>query len=278
MVIAAVLVAAVVAVSSATLVLRQFTTRRDHLPPDVDRDYDAYSVAYLSGGPVRVVDAAISAMHADGRLAIGGPGIVSLNRPEAGDQVERAVVKRLEDGWTRLNDLRHRLSHSGAVQAVGDRLATRGLLVRPGPARGTLVTWATTQGVLCLLALIAALAVILLGGVEGRAAEPLIKIVVPALVVGTLIGFRIGRLSQRRISPPGESVLRRYRKERAGQPSPAWRVALQGPQGASSPTLAMLLAVAVVAPAATHGGAGADSGDGDGGGGDGGCGGCGGCG
>lgn len=55
--------------------------------------HDLSEVAFLNGGPGRVVDTALAAMHADGRLVVGGPGIVAVQRPVAHDPVERAVLQ-----------------------------------------------------------------------------------------------------------------------------------------------------------------------------------------
>ncbi|WP_392673335.1 TIGR04222 domain-containing membrane protein [Streptomyces sp. LN785] len=65
-----------VAVSSVLLIVGISNARRGPGGPV----HDLYEVAFLNGGPGRVVDAAIAAMQADGRLTVGGPGIVSVRR------------------------------------------------------------------------------------------------------------------------------------------------------------------------------------------------------
>ncbi|MFE2036949.1 TIGR04222 domain-containing membrane protein [Streptomyces scopuliridis] len=89
--------------------------------------HDVWEAAFLGGGPGRVVDAALAGMRADGRLAIGGPGIVAVLQPAAHHPVERAVLQE------------HAMAPSGALHAlrlavmrapaeqVGDALAARGL-------------------------------------------------------------------------------------------------------------------------------------------------------
>ncbi|WP_406422705.1 TIGR04222 domain-containing membrane protein [Streptomyces sp. NBC_00842] len=87
--IVALLVTPAVAVSSTLLIVGPSNARRGPGGPA----HDLYEVAFLNGGPGRVVDTALAAMQTDGRLAVGGPGIVSVQRPVAHDPVERAVLQ-----------------------------------------------------------------------------------------------------------------------------------------------------------------------------------------
>ncbi|MEK8172863.1 TIGR04222 domain-containing membrane protein [Streptomyces sp. M19] len=48
--------------------------------------------AFLSGGPGQVADTVICRMRSDGRLAIGGPGVVSVRQPVAHHPVEHAAL------------------------------------------------------------------------------------------------------------------------------------------------------------------------------------------
>lgn len=113
-------------------------TQRARLRGDDTAAYvhDLSEAAFLSGGPARVVDTALTRMHADGRLAVGGPGIVAVQRDEARDAVERAVLQELAGAPSgALHTLREAVMRHPAVQEIGDGLAARGLLVAPGESR-----------------------------------------------------------------------------------------------------------------------------------------------
>lgn len=114
--------------------------------------HDLHEAAFLNGGPGRVVDTALTAMKADGRLAVGGPGIVAVQRAEARDPVERAVLQEHAMAPSgALHTLREAVMRHPAVQEVGDGLAARGLLAAPAGSR-TWRRWGITQGLLCVLA------------------------------------------------------------------------------------------------------------------------------
>ena len=113
--------------------------------------HDLSEEAFLSGGPARVVDTALTRMHTDGRLRIGGPGIIVVQRPEARDAVERAVLQELAAAPSgALHILREAVMRHPAVQEIGDGLAARGLLVAPGESRARR-TWALTLGIGCMV-------------------------------------------------------------------------------------------------------------------------------
>ena len=95
-------------------------------------------IAFLAGGPARVADAAIAALYEDGRLAIGGPGVVTVRQAVARDQVEQAVLDTLaRTPGGALAMLRAGTMRSAAVQQIGDRLEARGLMrIRGAPGSG----------------------------------------------------------------------------------------------------------------------------------------------
>lgn len=118
------------------LVVRVVRTRRGSGGPVHDR----YEVAFVNGGPARVVDSALAALQADGRLVVGGPGIVAVVRPTAYDPVERAVLEaHAVAPHGALHHLRLAVMRHPAVQEIGEGLAARGLVVprrSGGPRRG----------------------------------------------------------------------------------------------------------------------------------------------
>lgn len=108
--------------------------------------HDLHEVAFLNGGPGRVVDTALTAMQADGRIAVGGPGIVAVQRAEAHDPVERAVLQEHATAPSgALHTLREAVMRHPAVQEVGDGLAARGLLAAP-PRAGRGAAGASSRG------------------------------------------------------------------------------------------------------------------------------------
>ncbi|MEU9857205.1 TIGR04222 domain-containing membrane protein [Streptomyces sp. NPDC047974] len=102
---------------------------------------DVYEAAFLGGGPGRVADTALAAMHLDGRIVIGGPGVVAVVHRIAHDPVERAVLDTHATAPSgSLRALRLGVMTHPAVQEIGDALADRGLVTQPGPRR-TLRRW-----------------------------------------------------------------------------------------------------------------------------------------
>jgi uncharacterized protein (TIGR04222 family) len=246
----AVLVYLAVGVSSATLIVRVSASTGRH--PAAARVHDVYEAAFLSGGPARVVDAALAALHADGRLVIGGPGIVVVRNPVAHDPVERAVLERLALAPTgALHELRLDVMRSPAVQEIGDGLAARGLMVPPGH-NGALTAWGIVQGVVCLLAIPVSLIITLatfLGSGPYESGPPLIVMVIPALIVGIVTGFVMAGRARRRISTAGWDALRSYRAEYSMACAPAHLVALNGLRAVPDPALQAQLTAAARIPA-----------------------------
>ncbi|MGW1141624.1 TIGR04222 domain-containing membrane protein, partial [Streptomyces zhihengii] len=86
----ALLVWSAVVVSSVLLLVRVSAARRGaprHLAPRLG----AWEAAFLAGGPARVADAALAALHADGRIRVGAPGVVAAGGPAPHDQNGRAA-------------------------------------------------------------------------------------------------------------------------------------------------------------------------------------------
>ncbi|WP_102925814.1 TIGR04222 domain-containing membrane protein [Streptomyces noursei] len=193
---------------------------------------DVRELAFLAGGPGRVADTALWVMHKEGRLAIGGPGVVTVRRAAAHDPVETAVLDAVAaTPGGALAAVRGRVMRSAAVQEVGDRLAARGLLRPPRAGRG----WRLLAGlqvkasvVLFAVALVLSFLAVRDGG--GPWAPPVAVRVVPAVAVGLLVGLPCRRLFTRRITRAGRSVLAAARP-RGTRPDDlrgleaAWRVA-----------------------------------------------------
>ncbi|SEC75623.1 TIGR04222 domain-containing protein [Streptomyces melanosporofaciens] len=209
---AVILIYAAVALSSVVLITGTVRARRGEAVGPVDaRAYDLLEAAFLAGGPGRTADTVISAMYADGRLAIGDPGVVSVRQPIARGPVEEDLL-RLCAGSPHgaLNWLRRELMRSASVQAIGDRLAGRGLMVRPDALR----FWrraARAQNTLCAVGVF--LAIVMTIGSVADDGLPLIFAIAPALFTGFLIGGICAGAAKRRLTAAGKRALVAYRRE-----------------------------------------------------------------
>ncbi|WP_244320974.1 TIGR04222 domain-containing membrane protein [Streptomyces melanosporofaciens] len=207
-----ILIYAAVALSSVVLITGTVRARRGEAVGPVDaRAYDLLEAAFLAGGPGRTADTVISAMYADGRLAIGDPGVVSVRQPIARGPVEEDLL-RLCAGSPHgaLNWLRRELMRSASVQAIGDRLAGRGLMVRPDALR----FWrraARAQNTLCAVGVF--LAIVMTIGSVADDGLPLIFAIAPALFTGFLIGGICAGAAKRRLTAAGKRALVAYRRE-----------------------------------------------------------------
>jgi uncharacterized protein (TIGR04222 family) len=196
--------------SSLVLVIGTVRSRRTPRIRLVDAPtHDVWEIAFLAGGPGRVTDTAIAGMQEDGRLAVGGPGAVTVRRAVAHDPVEQAVLDALaRTPGGALSRLRGMVMRSPAVQETGDRLADRGLMRRPRRGRGWLLM-ARVQ--------VAASAVLLLGGllmtVTGAAGDdastvPFVLRIAPAAVLGIVVGSLCKLAHGNRLTPAGTLALR----------------------------------------------------------------------
>ncbi|MFD9715998.1 TIGR04222 domain-containing membrane protein [Streptomyces sp. NPDC059076] len=277
---AAVLVWIAIAASSIPLIVTVVRAQRDSRARGVAEEIrSVYEAAFLSGGPVRVVDTAVTAMHADGRLQIGGPGIVGVHNDVSHDPVERAVLTHLANSDDhQLNTLRYKVMRKPAVTGIASGLTDRGLMMSLRRIGAGPVLWGHGQATLCWMGLTTATTLTVVSHVHDwdRPALPFVLLVLPALVWGIVTGHLMARRVSRRVTKAGLRALRDYGRRSAGSTAPGQRVAVQGASAAGHPLLRTLLAASVAVPlmAATTGGG---DGGGDGGGGDG-CGGCGGCG
>ncbi|NGN69482.1 TIGR04222 domain-containing membrane protein, partial [Streptomyces sp. A7024] len=127
--------AAVVAIAASTGWLVVAAARGRRTAPPATPGWlpeTALEAAFLAGGPRRVVDTAISTMHADGRLQLDHYGHLQVDRPVAHHPVEGAVLTACGPQWgADLEVVREGAMRSPAVQALGDGLAAQGILYRP---------------------------------------------------------------------------------------------------------------------------------------------------
>ncbi|MFJ2131376.1 TIGR04222 domain-containing membrane protein [Streptomyces sp. NPDC087845] len=217
--------------------------------------HDLFEAAFLNGGPGRVVDTALTAMQTDGRLVIGGPGIVAVQQTDARDPVERAVLQEhaLAPSGA-LHTLRDAVMRHPAVQEIGDGLAARGLLASPAASR-VWRRWGVAQGLGSLLAVPLAVVVTVtqaLADDEGDlfSSVPFALKVFPALVIGFLTGFICASVARGRVTRAGRRAAEAYRTTHAHDPQPARLVATHGLRALPDPVLrAQLIAAARMRPA-----------------------------
>ncbi|MGW8887801.1 TIGR04222 domain-containing membrane protein [Streptomyces sp. NPDC055749] len=239
-----------VAVTSVLLITRAVAARGSAAGAD-SQVHDIYEAAFLNGGPARVVDTALTAMHSDGRLAVGGPGIVAVLRNEARDPVERAVLEQLAAAPSgALHTLRAAVMRHPAVQETGDGLAARGLLIAPATNRPLRVR-ALTQGFACLAALPVCLVLTFVQyAVHDGYSDipfPFIIKMLPILLFGSLTGMLVASSTGRRITKAGRRAADGYRAAHAYTMTPAHLVATLGLRALPDPVLqAQLVAAARV--------------------------------
>ncbi|MER6997061.1 TIGR04222 domain-containing membrane protein [Streptomyces sp. NPDC000410] len=233
----AVLVTIAAAVSSTLLISGLAAARRSGPRGSV---HDLMEVAFLNGGPARVVDSALAAMTENGRLAVGGPGIVSVQRPEAHDPVERAVLQEAAAAPNgALHHLRLAVMRSPAVQEIGDGLAARGLMIPPGALR----PWrrrAIAQAVCSALLLPVSIVLTVVQYTVGEDAEwsiPFIVKILPAAFAGLLVGLICMANARARVTGAGKRAVARYRAAYAHASGAGPLVALGGLRALPDPVL-----------------------------------------
>ncbi|MCB5183510.1 TIGR04222 domain-containing membrane protein [Streptomyces antimicrobicus] len=241
MTVLAVLVWVAVLVSSVGLA-RAVTGTRPGVSVWAPQVHDLSEAAFLAGGPGRVVDTALVSLHSDGRMIIGGPGIVQF-RPgaRAVEPAELAVAHAcLAAPSGGLGQVRHDAMRHPAVQEIGDALAARGLLAPAGSGgrrrRGQ--RWGAVQAGLCVAAIpLSILATFVELAVRDGSGVPFVFLVTPALVVGIVLGTRYAARARSRTTPAGRQALAGVRAFHRADRAPHVRTALYGPRAVEDPVL-----------------------------------------
>ncbi|MFD5430026.1 TIGR04222 domain-containing membrane protein [Streptomyces sp. NPDC127084] len=202
--------------------------------------YDVMEVAFLNGGPARVVDTALATMAADGRIAIGGPGIIAVRQAVAYHAVEQAVLQEAAAApHGALHHLRPVVMSGPAVQAIGDGLAARGLMVEPRVLR-PLRRRAGIQTGCAFLLFPAGIVVTALQytAFEGYAGYfPFFVAVLPAIFGGFLVGAVCAAKANRKVTAAGRRAAYAYRRAHPGAADTAHLVALNGLRALPDPVL-----------------------------------------
>ncbi|MER5253174.1 TIGR04222 domain-containing membrane protein [Streptomyces sp. NPDC002855] len=252
--------ALLVAVSSAVLLVGVSRVRQPApQQPDARHGavFDPLEAAFLASGPGRVADAAIAALHEDGRLVVAYPGVVAIRSTEVRNPVEGAVLQAHAAApsgalhWLRIGVMR-----SPAVQAIGDTLARRGLLVRP-EALTRLRRHKIRHNALSIAGFCLVIAVIAAEDGDGPGWDPVSAstiLLIVAWVLGALVGPLCSRATRTRVTAAGRTALAEYRAAGAQVFGAAHRVAVEGLVGVLDPELqAQLHAAHRVRPGSTPG-------------------------
>lgn len=208
---------------------------------------DVMEAAFLGGGPGRVADAALAEMRADGRLTIGGPGIVLVRQAVSRHPVEDSVLREHAAAPTgALRALRLAVMRSLPVQAIGDTLAARGLLLRPEATRPWR-KWALFHALGCLVALPVSIGMSVAANLSesDQATGPWPGLAVTAVVVlGLATGLACSAtLVKKRVTGAGQHALRQFQESRSDV-STAHLVAAHGPRALPDPVLRRQLQMA----------------------------------
>ncbi|MEU4358534.1 TIGR04222 domain-containing membrane protein [Streptomyces virginiae] len=201
--------------------------------------HDLSETAFVVGGPGTVVDTALVSMLGDGRLVVGGPGIVQV-RPgaRAADPAERAVLQAhagAPSGW--LYQVRYSAMCDPAVQEIGDALAARGLIAPPGTGR-TWRRWGLVQAVVCVVWLVASVPLTVVGfALDSGPRVPFIVMVAPALFAGIVVGLFCTARARNRVTPAGLRALLAMRSGYGNDRTPHVQTALFGLRGLRDPFL-----------------------------------------
>ncbi|MGY1708480.1 TIGR04222 domain-containing membrane protein [Geodermatophilus sp. SYSU D00758] len=90
-----------------------------------------HEAAYLTGGPARVVDAAVAALVRAGRVRVVGPGLLAVVAPARRDPVEAAVLDGIGTaGHRSVDTVRWRLVADPRIAGLAHGLEEQGLLRR----------------------------------------------------------------------------------------------------------------------------------------------------
>jgi uncharacterized protein (TIGR04222 family) len=266
----ALFVAAIVLVFVMQLVL----TRADRRSADTGIPLDTYQIAYLSGGPSRVLETAIAGLALRDQILVARRGkLTAVHGASPNGPVEAAVYHELTMTDTAPQGrILHRLRHHAAVEAIRDQVRSLGLLLSPS----RLLLWR-----LVMLLPVAVWCVGLVRAINGaHLGRPIGNLTTLLIITAFATAIVVlGRWfsASNQPSAAGRTVLRRLRRERLDR-----KAARAGDVDVQVAGVAVLGFTALADPALrsalfTSTGSGGGGGDGGGGGGcGGGGGGCGG--
>ncbi|MER5741850.1 TIGR04222 domain-containing membrane protein [Streptomyces sp. NPDC059913] len=159
--------------------------------PGTDRELTLYETAFLAGGPHRVVELTLVAMHLRRRLLLAHTGWATVVDPEGRDEMERTVIRAIgPQGQSPIPPLRRAAAAAEAVRALADRLVAAGLAL-PGGAGGEVAAAVRAVRGAALLITAMGAVTLLMPGQEHGPGGPVVSLLVwfglpLALTVGCL--------------------------------------------------------------------------------------------
>ncbi|MGP9017911.1 TIGR04222 domain-containing membrane protein [Streptomyces sp. BR1] len=201
-----------------------------------DTELSLYEAAFLSGGPLRVTDLTLVAMHRARRLLVAHTGWATVVDPEGRDDLERSVIGAIgPEGQARIAAIRSTAAAADAVHALADRLAAAGLAVPDAARTGITASVRAVRGATALTLLLGAVALLMPGQDRSTQAEIAAWFSLPlVLTLGCLFIARVEVHPHTRwASPDGQRLLGRI--DPAGDPLTA--VAVRGVSAVDDPAL-----------------------------------------
>ena len=163
-------------------------------------DLDRYEIAFLAGGPDRVVDTALVALVQLGRIRVHSPGQLATVDLTRRHPVEAAVLDAVgPTGHRSVDTVRWRLTDDGRLIDVGRRLRRDGLLGRTGAAVAFLRP--NRQAPVLTRAGRAALRELVLRGADGEAMR--VALAGRTAMVDQKLGAAIFERPTTTLTPPG---------------------------------------------------------------------------
>ncbi len=199
---------------------------------DGPRELGAHELAYLAGGPLRVVNTVIAVLTRAGLLRVSRGGLLhpvnGTDRP--GDDLERAVLAAVNSrpGGAQVSEVRHEVGGGPEMGAIEHRLGAMGLLI-PHPETERTCAAVGRLGFFsgaCLVMGVGLLYSLLFQSGLGGPVGGIMALITAALWVTGIVGMRTrGRLRQAlrsSLTPAGHDRLRRAQDAyRPGVPVPA---------------------------------------------------------
>ncbi|MGW2085261.1 TIGR04222 domain-containing membrane protein [Streptomyces sp. NPDC001880] len=137
-----------------------------------------YEIAFLAGGPHRVVDLALATMHLRRRLLLAHTGWVTVVDPEGRDEMERTVIRAIgPQGQSPIPLVRAAAATADAVRALADRLVAAGLALPGGAGTDVVGAVRAVRGAALLVVAMGA-AVLLMPGQEHGPGGPVMSLLV----------------------------------------------------------------------------------------------------
>jgi uncharacterized protein (TIGR04222 family) len=179
------------------------------------RSLDMDELAYLAGGPRRVVETSIARLLTSGELRTSRRGTVQVTpNAQSLNQVDRAVITDGQRYTNRtVNLMIPAVSQEGVVTAIGQRLEDMGLVVNPDVAKSAL-----RKGSLVLWVLLAIGVVRWVNGIAISA--PVGWLTLQLVITGALIWLLTRRGKHLRTSK-GNRVLEEARTTSTSRPAPS---------------------------------------------------------